>query len=265
MLEIVIFAGLFAAILLTILVLWISHAIYYQQTTKAVNVALDNNIFCENDCPLIIDDNIPLPPLTQNFSYPLAILCADLVARVELPFRTIDRPVSDDIINPTLFGKKIGILEYDNQIIGVVWAKDDIAFVSFRGTSTEKEWSKDFKFMQREVDHNNDGKGENESSRTFNDLQCHSGFLSVYESFSAHLIKLTKPYSSIVFCGHSLGSALATLSSLDLSQSIYLYVFGTPRVCEYIPNKSNIKAFFRINNTCDVVQQVPLSVMWNKK
>ena len=64
--------------------------------------------------------------------------------------------------------------------------------------------------------------------------------------------------------GHSLGGAIAGLVCLSLSQThdIYGYVFGSPRICDVFQT-DNMKAYFRINNTCDAIKEMPLSVMWN--
>ena len=68
----------------------------------------------------------------------------------------------------------------------------------------------------------------------------------------------------IIITGHSLGAALATLASLDLQYDydVVSYTFASPRVCDGFPTEG-MRGFFRIDNTCDIIQQLPLAVMLN--
>ncbi|KAF6144375.1 hypothetical protein GIB67_024602 [Kingdonia uniflora] len=114
------------------------------------------------------------------------------------------------------------------------------------------------------------------------EVQVHSGFLSAYDSVRTKLMSLIKlsigylddcvkdaPRWHIYVTGHSLGGALATLLSLELSSSqmakqgeisLSMYNFGSPRV----GNKrfvdvynEKVKDSWRVVNHKDIIPTVP--------
>ncbi|XP_021725202.1 uncharacterized protein LOC110692495 isoform X2 [Chenopodium quinoa] len=114
------------------------------------------------------------------------------------------------------------------------------------------------------------------------EVQVHSGFLSAYDSVRTRIMALIKKAVGImdddeqpqdkwhIYCtGHSLGGALATLLSLELSStqlakngaiSVTMYNFGSPRV----GNKrfaeaynERVKDSWRVVNHRDIIPTVP--------
>ena len=156
---------------------------------------------------------------------------------------------------------------FRNKIIGYIASSaiSKIVWVAFRGTANEAEWRQDFNFSQVYLE-----LSDTENQRTFKlktgeTLACHKGFLNVFNEFKDKLISSIKNLNptKVVISGHSLGASLATLASLELAYQyqVYTYAFASPRVCDSIPPVTS--AFWRINNTADVIPDVPLSVMPN--
>jgi len=109
--------------------------------------------------------------------------------------------------------------------------KDDILFITFRSTSakTKKEYTKN-------VITDLDGAMVEVDWIASKDVFVHRGFDSEYDRFRDIIVETvnSKKPSKIIISGHSLGSALATLSSLDLSMNhgydVSLVSMGGPRV-----------------------------------
>ena len=260
-----------SSILLVITGLGVGYATQYNGFFRAFGKAVNNDIFCdeeEGDCRLTTTDDLEEPTVTAEFSRETARYCADLVARVELLFYKKNKKTALEMPKGLEDCRE---LKFKDKIIGFLAfsKRTKVAWIAFRGTANESEWSEDFNFSQMNVDLVFD---DNEDQNTFRlrtgeVLACHQGFLNVYRSFGKELqdaVRALEP-KSIVICGHSLGASLATLAKLRLSEEhadVHLYAFASPRVCDRIPRQLSEK-FFRINNTEDVVPHIPLSVMPN--
>lgn len=96
----------------------------------------------------------------------------------------------------------------------------DAYIIAFRGTESLRDWMMNIRITRKR----------------FFDCYVHSGFLKQYESVKNNIYKLLKNKNKrIICCGHSLGSALATLCAVDLRISqarsqVSCVTFGSPRV-----------------------------------
>tara|TARA_E500000331_G_scaffold354980_1_gene409363 strand:- start:4390 stop:5112 length:723 start_codon:yes stop_codon:yes gene_type:complete len=136
------------------------------------------------------------------------------------------------------------------------------AYITFRGTSSLKDWMADLKCSTVSPDIYKDVR-----------IQVHSGFYDQYASLRKdiilkilHLQYMYKIYNFVI-CGHSLGGALTTLCALDLIMNDYLYdpivvTIGAPRVGNTAfanQYKQNIKNSFRLTNINDPIPYFPLT------
>jgi|SRR5712664_702507 len=129
-------------------------------------------------------------------------------------------------------------------------------FVIYRGTESIADWISDF--IVSSVAHS---WGEVED-----------GFYRIFAQTSRliHCIAdLTPAPSTVIFSGHSLGAALATLGAADMAQSgftgIRLITFAGPRVGDPAfagAFNKNIPCALRVVNTEDVVPTMPLPSTW---
>lgn len=194
-----------------------------------------------------IRDDLQYGPLQleDQFSYAVAEAAADLIIRLS---SKIEPPEGLQLLRTLCFsGNPIGQVLTDPT--GRLW------FV-FRGTATKKEWEQDFNFQQTMFNVGEDS------------YLCSQGFVQIFNGFRDEIEDLLKNLScEVVVTGHSLGSALATLCVGLLANHksvtrLKCYTFGGPRVCYDLVIPSGVD-IWRINNTCDIVQQLPLAVMWN--
>jgi len=140
--------------------------------------------------------------------------------------------------------------------------------VVFRGTqpSSLQNWITDLDFAPH--------------SKTYPDYpkaKVHSGFLDAYDAVKIsvrsavqYLVNTTKT-PKVIFTGHSLGAALATLAAVDLApilikQNIpfYVYNYGSPRVGNQVFSdyyKSLVPYTMRITNRADIVPHLPMKDM----
>lgn len=134
------------------------------------------------------------------------------------------------------------------------------AILALRGTQTLPDVSDDARLYQ--VDFEFGG-------------QIHAGFSEVYLQIKdAVLDSLRKhSFSEIIVCGHSLGGAVAALLTVALATAsdaplIDLICFATPRVgdeafCTVLSRSA--RAHVRVQNSADVVPQLPAAVTANLK
>ena len=129
----------------------------------------------------------------------------------------------------------------------------------FRGTKEPKDVVTDFLACKREFKAVND---------KYVDIRVHRGFLKAWNTVRDDVFKWIdrKRPKKIVFVGHSLGGALATLAAFDVrantgNNNVNCVTFGSPRV----GNKSFATAFnttvkdtIRVVNAADPVTAVPL-------
>jgi predicted lipase len=98
---------------------------------------------------------------------------------------------------------------------------------------------------------------------------CHKGFLDIYNVIKGEVfdtLDKIKP-NKVIVSGHSLGSGIATLASIDLGKKgyeVYAYVFASPRVCNANLQKAvtkYVKGFYRMTNEADIIPTFPWAVM----
>ena len=151
-----------------------------------------------------------------------------------------------------------GYINYDE--------KENTIFIAFRGTNSSNDLKTDISFTK-------------EKCSFLNNKGVHSGFLNSYNYFKPELNKKineiikTHPNARIIFTGHSLGGAVATLAALDAvnnnnfkDKNISLITFCSPRVLseeayKYCMSDKNIKKLcentIRIWRAGDVVSSLP--------
>jgi hypothetical protein len=243
----------------------------YARILGAVTNILNNDIFCKHQggpCLMEFDRDIEMPDNIDNITFDkkIALFCADLIARIELLY--YDKNGVDELVIPTGM-ELLTELHYNGTTIGYVVKQvveqknNDLPIntvcVVLRGTATASEWQKDFDYVQTE---NAIGDGSTV-------LNCHKGFLDIYSEFKNELHETLEKneikWDTVLITGHSLGGSLATLITLDLYKkyNTRTYVFGSPRVCDIIPE--DIRYMWRVNNTSDIVPNIPLPVMPNVK
>ena len=70
---------------------------------------------------------------------------------------------------------------YQGSLIGFIGSINNILFIAFRGTNSHNEWSKDLEFSQVMLKDVVD-------QEPFMDINCHSGFVSIYRTFRDQII-----------------------------------------------------------------------------
>ncbi len=164
-------------------------------------------------------------------------------------------------------------------------------YVVFRGTENKAEWFANFKFMQSSYKDDNPLLSKSGQKNDQIDVgKIHHGFYTTYTrwdsgSFIDHiydlnpdnnqlsmrdkieetLIKNCHKNSRLFVTGHSLGGALATISTLHIhvTEEIVLkpilYSFASPRVGDkkFADNFKNLECY-RIANSEDIVPKIPL-------
>ncbi len=148
--------------------------------------------------------------------------------------------------------------------LALIVEKDDILFVTYRSThaKTKKEYAKN-------VITDLDGAMVEADWISSDGVFVHRGFDSEYDRFRNTMLEIIndKKPSKIIVSGHSLGSALATLSALDLSMNygydVSLVSMGGPRVGnkEYRELMDNyVKDNYRIYIPEDPIINIPGSL-----
>lgn len=106
-----------------------------------------------------------------------------------------------------------------------------VYILAYRGSQTKRDIITDFNFSQVLF------KGNGFISSSKNKALVHQGFYNLWLSHKEELEIMTKMLKNgtLYITGHSLGSALASYSALDLkyclpSVNVVLYVFGPPRI-----------------------------------
>lgn len=235
----------------------------------------DNQTKCEPTLRVGVG-NLPTQ-LTSSFQLPVAKLSLNLTALVASDPSGVSFP-------PQGPWKKIVALsafEGDPPICWVLQTTDWF-FVVFRGTKTAQDVKADLDYKQTSLTSKKSQIRLRRSATESGGLpvHVHEGFWKTYQSvrpdLEAVLKRNTKTVSQpkVVFCGHSLGSAVATLAMYDLcaagklntvkNQQVAGYVFASPRVGdENFRSDFQNQNLFLINtiNTSDIVPTLPPSVM----
>jgi hypothetical protein len=142
----------------------------------------------------------------------------------------------------------IGYLPSDNSI-----------YVTFRGSSSILNWISDLDALKT-------------SYTSFPDCNCqvHKGFYTAEQKVIGGVISEVKrlrgkyPSSALKVTGHSLGAALAQLTSMDLVKAglpCSVYNFGQPRVgdANYAKFSTNKVDTWRVTHNRDIVPHVPVT------
>jgi len=142
-----------------------------------------------------------------------------------------------------------------------------VCWVVFRGTGSNHEWRKNMTVEQVPFYFTHTNKNSQ--------ILVHRGFYEMYTSIRKQLLHSIQPYLKqpipIYITGHSMGAALATLATLELSQlpniRLHTYTFATPRVGNQALKiaVANTLTFFQIVNLTDIVFSIPLAVTPNIK
>lgn len=141
--------------------------------------------------------------------------------------------------------------EYDGQ--GFVAMLDGVIYVCFRGTEPDSftDMISDIKFALSTF------RGEG---------KVHTGFLSSYTELKSkglekylNFLTTTWPDAPIIFCGHSLGGALATLAAISYPKRALLISIGSPRVGNRAFSRWYPVRGIRVKNLADPVTHLPPS------
>ncbi|KAH8663945.1 Alpha/Beta hydrolase protein [Xylariales sp. PMI_506] len=133
---------------------------------------------------------------------------------------------------------------------------NDLIVVSFKGSHSIRNWITDILFLQ-------------ESCDLVSGCEVHSGFYEAWQEIATQVEKAlaaavaANPTYPIIFTGHSLGAAIATLGVAyvrNLGYSIDLYTYGSPRVgnlnfVEYVTNQAGAEN--RVTHYDDPVPRLP--------
>jgi len=154
-------------------------------------------------------------------------------------------------------------------------AKTNTIITSFRGTNglpTDPNYNSIISILNWRTNLDFTLTDYSTNKETYKNAKVHRGFLNAYggvkDKFFKEIQELVRihPTANILFTGHSLGGALATLATIDFYRStnnknILLYTFGSPRVgnndfakyFDSLPIKS-----YRVVHHDDLVPQIPL-------
>ena len=123
----------------------------------------------------------------------------------------------------------------------------DYVVVAFRGTDDLQTWF-DFNLDLASTDWPTGGK-------------VHSGFKEAFDHIWGDIEVALPDGVPVVYTGHSLGGALATLAASHRSP-LRTYTFGSPRVGDGdFARTIERDAFFRVVNNQDIVTQVPVGLL----
>jgi len=152
---------------------------------------------------------------------------------------------------------------------GIMGSLDDDHVIAFRGTTNIKDVFTDLMSFKQEIPYS--------SMDAMSPIKVHTGFLRAYESVRKEITfsildqieqgEITP--NNLIFTGHSLGAALATLGALDaqyhadkreLDIGILCMTFGSPRVGnhEFVKSYMNRVVFtLRFVNDKDIITHLP--------
>ena len=233
-------------------------------TAKATAYSFVNKIRCapSNWCPPKIDSTLegPGPLGSPAIDRQAQRFCADLIGRITLkttPY-VVENPPGCEIIY--LWSDDA---QYPSFCLAWKLIGTNVCFVAVRGTMSLAEVIVDLDYGQKPLPQTDQALG----------ILVHSGFTDLYERIRPELEQALpdKSLATVYVCGHSLGAGIATLCAIGLRQAGFIrvatYLFASPRVGNkalrnYIDVTLGMPVF-RLENTCDVVPTLPLSVCPN--
>lgn len=138
-----------------------------------------------------------------------------------------------------------------------VWCEDNVTIVAFRGSSSANDWVHNFLGVQKSL-----------PAPHRRDVRAHAGFLHQYCSLHVRLMLLLEELgaSHVLFCGHSLAGALATIATtmLPSTYTCDLVTFGSPRAGNArMAEVAGLRAVHnvRVVHDRDIVPTVPMRLM----
>lgn len=174
----------------------------------------------------------------------------------------------DEPVLRRLFGKGLVKLfekkedkDVDTQVAILQSEKmPECLLIVFRGTQEKTDFITD-------IDARKTRLGKTIYRGKMEDMYVHDGFLEAYEAVRTQIVDHVKTTSNsrIVVAGHSLGGALATLCSHDLSKlfpnrMISCVTYGSPRVGDNVFKadfERTVRGAYRFVNGVDLVTKVP--------
>jgi hypothetical protein len=240
----------------------------------AVKHAIQTAVGTTPPKPDTLDLALPAPPPRGHDLQPeFARFAADLVLRLGAR----EEPVPPPTLAPmgtfsSSFGKRNGwMLQAPDQL-----------WVVFRGTCTRDEWNKDFEMQQapflarllskniRKMTYPKLSQAPQTPHADLPEARVHSGFLAVYLDVRDLLLEAVgrSEHARVCVTGHSLGGALAQFAAYDIAlhhpdKLVDTVVFGCPRVGNAAfadAMAGALNSFVALNNTCDIVPDLPLAV-----
>lgn len=146
---------------------------------------------------------------------------------------------------------KYKILEKQGMLCLIVETDKQI-YIAFRGTMPNmfSNWKKILNFIPKSFK---------------DDLKAHGGFVLVqqqYKTFIQDYLNTLDHTKEIIFTGHSLGAAIASLYNIDYVNQSKCMSFASPNVLFNCKFDSKFSYSFRINQ--DFVTKIPLSLPFFK-
>lgn len=249
--------------MITIIVIYIIFRMYIYFRVEAfydnVNEVFIN--FCEQVSEIIYREEVYIPYKNGIYEKELAVALLD----ISLNTTKSTCPKLSNLPNPPGFDQQIRIEGIDpnngqTSMYAYIFWNQKLAqvVISFTGTATPSQFYSDFQYQQvppTEINNYTEG------------VLVHKGFYNIYMSIRDKLWEWWKEnyfwVEMLYITGHSLGGALSTICSFDFADVISYpvhYAFASPRCGN--PNFARIfnkivPTSLRINNTCDVVPQLP--------
>ncbi|KAL5360744.1 Alpha/Beta hydrolase protein [Aspergillus floccosus] len=147
------------------------------------------------------------------------------------------------------YGELAGYLATDST--------NKLIVLSFRGSRSPANWIANLDF------------GFDDADELCADCKVHGGFWKAWHTVSSALkaeiqkARAAHPDYKLVFTGHSLGAAIATLGAAELratdNWAIDVYSYGAPRVgnLELAEHITSVGTIFRATHTNDIVPRLP--------
>jgi len=249
---------LILALILLIFLLLILWRLWYLKIVDEYNYSAKQ--YCENLEDISYRQAVFVPENKKLYDRNLAIALIDISSAVS------DANCNISLPNPPTFTQQIQLRANSlstgrNLMYGYIFFNEENACISFTGTSNIDQWKDDFKFKLVEANNIN---GYEEG------MMIHQGFYNIYKQLQSSIRTWLSSNSikNLYITGHSLGGALATICSLDLSKyQPIVYTFGAPRVGNQIfasVYQTNVPQGIRVNNTEDIITDLPLAAFENQ-
>jgi len=214
-----------------------------------------------SSCTFTANDALGLCTSPTAYTVHDALIMADLCGRIGQAYDSSTSPTTP----PGMTFVQTVSPPHSKYLVGI-WRTGPATgggtmYIVYRGTANSKEWQADFMVAQEPWAGSvigGDGQGS----------LVHSGFIKLFREVQAAVQLTLDTYqpAQVYTTGHSLGAALATMSSLQfLGRSTTTYIFGSPRVgnAAFVTLVANNCRVFRVANQSDVICDAPLAVMPN--